>query len=150
MPKPYPFGLVGAGPAYQDAVHHVFIDHAEHDRVDGLYMIDLPKADQPTPVVNMVAIRQIMDESFNTISEESPEPYSEGSTNSCTPFPLGFGGELFTVSHVSVAVDGETSVQRCEREARNANRQRRRHEEAENAAQVARGRPPPLAHNLQH
>ena len=90
MPKPYPFGLVGAGPAYQDAVHHVFIDHAEHDRVDGLYMIDLPKADQPAPVVNMVAIRQILDESFNTILEESPEPYSKGSAktiSSCPPFP---------------------------------------------------------------
>jgi hypothetical protein len=40
MLKPYPFGLVGVGYAYQDVVHHLFIDH-----VDDLYMIDLPKAD---------------------------------------------------------------------------------------------------------
>ena len=53
------------------------------------------------------------------------------------------------VSHDSVAIDGETSVQRREREARNADRQRRCNEETENAAHVARGDPPPLARNLQ-
>jgi hypothetical protein len=45
MPKPYPFGLVGVGSAYQDVVHHLFIDHIECDHVNDLYMIDLPKAD---------------------------------------------------------------------------------------------------------
>ena len=44
MPRPYPFGLVGAGSAYQIAVHHLFIDHAERDHIDDLYMIDLPEA----------------------------------------------------------------------------------------------------------
>jgi hypothetical protein len=44
MSKPYPFGLVGVGSAYQDAVHHLFIDHIERDHVDDLYMIYLPKA----------------------------------------------------------------------------------------------------------
>ena len=53
------------------------------------------------------------------------------------------------VSHDSVAIDGETSVQRHEREARKADRQRRRNEEAENTDQAARGDPPPLARNLQ-
>jgi len=46
-PRPYPFGLVGAGSAYQDAVHHLFIDHIERDHIDDLYVIDLPKAGQP-------------------------------------------------------------------------------------------------------
>ena len=53
------------------------------------------------------------------------------------------------VSHDSVAIDGETSVQRREREAKNTDRQRRRNEEAENATQATRGGPPPLARNLQ-
>ena len=102
------------------------------------------------PMVNMVQIRELLDETFNTILEESPEPYSEGSNNSCPPIPLGFGRELFMVSHDIIAVDGETSVQRREREARNTDRQRCRHEEAENTAQIARCGSPPLARNLQH
>ena len=53
------------------------------------------------------------------------------------------------VSHDSVAIDGETSVQCRELETRNANRQRRRNEEAENAVQAAGGGLPPLTHNLQ-
>ena len=57
MLRPYPLGLVGMGYVYQDAIHHLFIDHAERDYIDDLYRIDLPKANQPAPVVNMVAIR---------------------------------------------------------------------------------------------
>ena len=53
------------------------------------------------------------------------------------------------VSHDSIVVDGQTSVQRHEREARNTDRQRHRNEEAENAAQADRGGLPPLARNLQ-
>ena len=53
------------------------------------------------------------------------------------------------VSHDSIAINGETSVQRCEREARNTDRQRCHNEEVENAAQAARGGPPPLAHHFQ-
>ena len=53
------------------------------------------------------------------------------------------------VSHDSIAIDGETSVQRRERKARNTNRQQRRNEEAENTTQADRGDPPPLARNLQ-
>ena len=83
---------------------------------------------------------------LQTILEESPEPYSEGSTSTYPPFPLGFRRELFMVSHDSIAIDGETSVQRHERETRNADRQRRRNEE--DAIQATRGDPPPLARNL--
>jgi len=57
MLRPYPFGQVGAVSAYQNAVLHLFINHAKRNRVDDLYKIDLPKADQPAPMVNMVAIR---------------------------------------------------------------------------------------------
>ena len=53
------------------------------------------------------------------------------------------------VSHDSIAIDGETSVQRRERETRNVDRQRCRNEEAENAVQSAGGVPPPLTRNLQ-
>ena len=51
------------------------------------------------------------------------------------------------VSHDSIAIDGETSVQRHERQTRNADRQRRRNEE--DTVQAARRDPPPLARNLQ-
>ena len=101
-------------------------------------------------MVNMVQIRiDLLDETLHTILEESPKPYSEASANSCPSFSLGLGRELFMLSHDSFAVDGETSVQCREREAKNTDRQRRRNEEAENAAQAARGDPPPLARNLQ-
>jgi len=92
MPKPYSFGLVGAGLICQDAVHHLFADHAERSRVDNLYQIDSLEADQPAPMVNMVQIRiDLPDDTLQTILEESPEPYSEGSTSTCPPFPPGFG-----------------------------------------------------------
>ena len=51
------------------------------------------------------------------------------------------------VSHDSVAIDGETSVQRRERETRNADRQW--HHNEEDAVQVVGGDPPPLTRNLQ-
>ena len=80
MPRPYPFGLVGVGSTYQDTVHHLFVNHAERGHIDDLYMIDLPDVGQPTPVVNMVSISQLSDDSLHTILEESPDAYSEGST----------------------------------------------------------------------
>jgi hypothetical protein len=64
--------LEGAGSTYQNAVHHLFIDHVEHDCVKDLYMTDLPEANQPAPVVNMVSIRQFLDDSLHNILEESP------------------------------------------------------------------------------
>ena len=127
MPKPYSFGLVGAGPICQDAVHHLFSDHSERSHINDDYQIYFPKANQPTPMVNRVQIRtDLLDDTLHTILEESPELYSEGSTSTCPPFPLGFGRELFMVSHDSVAIDGETSVQCRERETRNADRQQYR------------------------
>ena len=101
-------------------------------------------------MVNMVQIRiDLLDETLHTILEESPEPYSEASANNFPSFPLGLGREFFMVGYDSIVVDGETSVQRCEREARNTDRQRRHNKEAENANQAARGDPSPLARNLQ-
>ena len=124
IPKPYSFGLVGAGLICQDVVHHLFADHVERSHVNDLYQIDFPKANQPAPMVNMVQIRtDLLEDTLHTILEESPKPYSEVSTSSCPPFPLGFGRELFMVSHDSVPIDGETSVQHHERKARNADRQ---------------------------
>ena len=146
---PYPFGPVGVDLICRDTVHHLFTDHTKRRHVNDLYQIDLPETDQPAPTVNMVQLWQLPDETLTTILEESPEPYSKGSTSSCPPFPLGFGRELFMVSHDSIAVDGETSVQHRELEDRNTDRQRRHNEEAENASQATRGGLPPLAHNLQ-
>ena len=45
MSKPYYFGLVGAGPICQDAVHHLFADHVERSHVNDLYQIDFLEAD---------------------------------------------------------------------------------------------------------
>ena len=127
MPKLYSFRLVGVGPTYQDTMHHLFTDHTERSHVNNLYQTNFPKADRPTPMINMVHMVQIqtdlLDETLHMILEESLEPYFEDSTSSCPPFPLGFGRELFMVSHDSIAIDGETSVQRREREARNSYRQ---------------------------
>ena len=53
------------------------------------------------------------------------------------------------VSHNSITIDGETSVQRHKRETRNADHQRCRNKEAENVVQAVEGDPSPLAHNLQ-
>ena len=55
--KPYLFGVEGAGPAYQNAIHHLFVDHIKRDHVTDLYMINLTDSGQPVPVVNMVAVR---------------------------------------------------------------------------------------------
>ena len=130
-------------------MHQLSTDHAERNCVDDLYQIFFLEDDQPTPMVNMVQIQtDLSGDTLQTILEESPKPYSEGSTSTCPPFPLGFGRVLFMVSHDSTAIDGETSVQHHEHEARNTDRQQHRNEEVENTAQAARGRPPPLAHNL--
>ena len=146
-PKPYPFGLEGAGFAYQIAAHHLFIDHVEHDHVTDLYMIDPTNSCQPTPVINMVAIRQLLDdpslltESLHNIMIESPDDYSEGSTktvSSYPTFPLGFGGMIFHVSHDSVTKDGETTEEREAHLAKNADRQRRRDAEAAQGADGSR------------
>ena len=77
-PRPYPFGLEDAGSAYQNVVHHLFVDHVERDHTTDLYMINPTDYSQPAPVVNMVAIRQLSDdsplltESLHNILNESP------------------------------------------------------------------------------
>jgi hypothetical protein len=53
LPKPYPFGLESTGSTYHDAVHYLF----------ALYVIDPADSDQPAPMVNMVAIHQLTDDS---------------------------------------------------------------------------------------
>jgi hypothetical protein len=83
---------------YQNTIHHLFVDHVEHDRISDLYMIDSSKSDQPTPMVNMVNIRQLSEESLHNVLDESPNEYSEGLTktsSSCPTFPPGFGGMIF-------------------------------------------------------
>ena len=95
-------------------------------------MIDPTNSCQPTPVINMVAIRQLLDdpslltESLHNIMIESPDDYSEGSTktiSSCPAFPSGFGGMIFHVSHDSVTKDGKTAEEREARLAKNVDRQ---------------------------
>ena len=73
IPRPYPFRLEGVGSTYQNAIHHLFIDHLENDRVSDLYMIDPTKSDQPTPMVNMVNIRQLLEESLHNVLDESSD-----------------------------------------------------------------------------
>ena len=103
---------------YQNAIHHLFIDHVERDHVTNLYMIDPTDSGQPTPVVNMVAIRQLSDDSdlltdsLHNILDETPDDYSEGSTQtvlSCPTFPSGFRGMIFLISHDNITKDGETT-----------------------------------------
>ena len=52
--RTYPFELVGVDLIYQDAVHHLFADHAKRNHVNDLYQINLLEANQPVPMVNMV------------------------------------------------------------------------------------------------
>jgi hypothetical protein len=56
LPKPYLFGLESVGSAYQDVIHHLFMDHAKSNHISNLYAIDPADSDQPAPMVNMVAI----------------------------------------------------------------------------------------------
>jgi len=56
-PRSYTFGLEGVASAYQNAIHQIFADHVERNHATDLYMIDPTDSGQPTPVVNMVAIR---------------------------------------------------------------------------------------------
>ena len=89
---------------YQNAVHHVLVDYVERNHTTDLYMIDPTDSGQPAPVVNMVAIRQLSDdsplptESLYNILNESLDNYSEGSNktiSSYPAFPLGFRGVIF-------------------------------------------------------
>jgi hypothetical protein len=137
--KPYPFGLESTGSTYHDVVHHLFIDHTKRSHVFGLYVIDPADYDQPAPMVNMVAIHRLTDdspdltESLHNILNESPNKFSEGSTktaSSCPTFPLGFGGMIFHINVDSGTKDGETPEEREARLAKNANRQQHCYDEA--------------------
>jgi hypothetical protein len=62
---------------------------------------------------------------------------STATTVSYTIMPRHFGGELFMVSHDSVAPKGETSAQQGAREGRNTDYVRRHREKADVAAAAA-------------
>jgi len=155
--RPYPFGLEGARFAYQNAMHHLFADHVERNHVIDLYVIDPTDFGQPAPVVNMVAIRQLSEdsplltESLHHVLDESPNDSSEGSTrtlSSYPTFPLGFGGMIFHISHDSVTKEGETTEEHDAHLAKNANRQRHRDVEAAPEANEDGRGPPRHQHNL--
>jgi hypothetical protein len=151
--------LESVGFAYQNVVHHLFIDHAERSHVSDLYAIDSADPDQPAPMVNMVAIRQLTDdtydptESLHNILNESLDESIEGSTktaSSCPTFPLGFRGMIFHISMDSGTKDSE-APEECEaRLAKNTDCQRHCNDET---AQDTNGQdandPPRPRHNLQ-
>lgn len=127
--RSYPFGLAGAASTYQNTVYRVFVDHAECNRASDLPTIDRADLDQPTPVVNMVVVRQLSEdsglptESLHHVLDESPDNSSEGSTRtspSYPTFPLGFGGMIFHVSHDIMTREGETAEEGDTRLAENA------------------------------
>jgi hypothetical protein len=93
-------------------------------------MIDPTDSGLPVPMVNVVAICQLSDdsplptESLHDVMNESPNDYSKGSTktvSSCPTFLPRFGGMIFHVSHDNITKDGETAE---EREARLVNKRR--------------------------
>jgi hypothetical protein len=63
-------------------VPHLFVDPAERAHVSDFSLLELPEIGHPTPVVNMVDIRQIGGDSLSTIREESTG--STGSTRAIT------------------------------------------------------------------
>jgi hypothetical protein len=67
----YPYGLVNAAFEYTARIPQPFVDPAERDHVSDLCLIDLPEPDHPAPIVNVVEIRQIRENSLSTILEES-------------------------------------------------------------------------------
>jgi hypothetical protein len=70
-PNTYPYGLVNVVSKYAARIPHLFMDPAERDHVSDLCLIDLSEPDHPTPIVNVVKIRQIREDSLSTILEES-------------------------------------------------------------------------------
>ena len=73
MLKPYSFGLMGADLIYRDALHHLFADHTKRSYVSDLYQIDLPKADQPAPMVNMVGAGPICQDAVHHLFADHAE-----------------------------------------------------------------------------
>ena len=106
---------------YQNTIHYLFTDHIKRNHVTDLYVIDPTDSGQSVPMVNMVAIRQLSEdsplstESLHDVLDEIPDDSSEGSTrtlSSYPTFPLGFGGMIFHVSHDSVTKEGEIAEER--------------------------------------
>jgi hypothetical protein len=127
----YPYGLVNMASEYTARIPHLFVDPAERDHVSDLYLIDLPEPDHPVPTVNVVEIRQIMEDSLSTISKESTGSTESHETNytrtlidpygqEFLAFPPSFGGTVFAVSNDEPPRDGETDQERVAREERNA------------------------------
>jgi hypothetical protein len=110
-------------------------------------------------MVNMVAIRQLTDdspdptESLHNILNESPDESSEGSTKTASSFPTfpqGFGGMIFHISVDSGTKNGETPKEREARLAKNADRQCRCDDEAaQNENNQDENSPPCPRRNLQ-
>jgi hypothetical protein len=77
---------------------HLFVDPAKHGHVNDLYLIDLPEADHPAPIVNMLEIKQIRGSSLSTIPEERTRSLDGTHTATVSddedfpPFSPGFGG----------------------------------------------------------
>jgi len=114
---------------YQNTIHYLFTDHIKRNHVTDLYVIDPTDSGQAAPMVNMVAIRQLLEdsplptESLHHVLDESPNDSSEGSTrtlSSYPTFPLGFGCMIFHISHDSVTKEGETAKERNARHEKNA------------------------------
>jgi hypothetical protein len=117
----YPYGLVNVASEYIVRITHLFVNPAERDHVSNL--LELPEIDYPTPVVNMVDIRQIGGDSLSTILEESTR--STSSTHAITnpyefpAFPPSFGGAIFAISADEPSHEGETNQERAARMERN-------------------------------
>jgi hypothetical protein len=65
-------------------VPHLFVDPTERDHISDLFLLELPEIDYPTPVINMVDIRQIGGDSLSTISEESTGSIGSTQTHTIT------------------------------------------------------------------
>jgi hypothetical protein len=66
----YLYRLANAASEYIVRVLHLFVDPTERDHVLDPFLLELPEVSHPTPVVNMVDMRQIGGDSLSTIPEE--------------------------------------------------------------------------------
>ena len=74
MPRTYPFELVGADPIYQDAMHHLFADHAERPA----HARRLRWQDEDLVITATLEGRTIQRRPFPAPTESMPKPYSFG------------------------------------------------------------------------
>jgi hypothetical protein len=78
----YPYELANTVSEYMVRVSHLFMDPAKCDHILDQFLLEIPEIDSPTPIINMVDIRQIGRDLLSTISEESTR--STGSTHAIT------------------------------------------------------------------